>query len=419
MKLQHFLIVFLVLASACSQNEITLPPVNADANLANTTPIAQTTMKNMEGIYKLSGGSTGLGGNFVCKASRFKISFFSDQRGISIILKYGLNPKNGSIQFSGFWRVTESAEQGLINFSIATADGATDFLQNGITANLKLTGAFRSSNGDENHDLELQFSRTFSTYAKDNPFLIFGHHGISTTANPPYAENSLNAARYAEDYGLTGIEYDIRLTSDNVPICVHDPSINIRLTMKGPLAGNYDQYKFSFLRDYVTLIDGQKLPSVEEVLNVVIEETNLKHVWLDIKGNPNVFAYLEPIVRAAYAKAAAQNRNVTIFAGLPSKDVIAEFKKQPTYSGGPLPLPTLCELSMSDVIDNKSSFFGPRYSEGLLLEDVEAAHSMGVKVISWTLNDKRIMKNYLQNGKFDGFITDYPAYAVYDFYTLY
>ena len=111
--------------------------------------------------------------------------------------------------------------------------------------------------------------------------------------------------------------------------------------------------------------------------------------------------------------------SIVIFAGLPSEDVITEFKKQPTYSSGQFPLPTLCELSLDDVIDNKSSFFGPRYSEGLLLEDVAAAHKMGVKVISWTLNDKKIIKNYLQNGQFDGFITDYPAYVVYDFYTLF
>jgi hypothetical protein len=39
-------------------------------------------------------------------------------------------------------------------------------------------------------------------------------------------------------------------------------------------------------------------------------------------------------------------------------------------------------------------------------------------VISWTLNDKGLIKNYIQNGQFDGFISDYPAYVVYDFYTM-
>jgi glycerophosphoryl diester phosphodiesterase len=420
MSVRVFISIFLIIIiSACSQNDITLPPSNPGTNLSGTIPIAQSSIKNMEGIYKLSNGNGGLGSTFVCKASRFKISFFSNLAGISIILKYGLNPVTGSAEFSGFWRVTEDDAQGLVNFSVASAEGASLLLQNGDPTDLKLKGTFRDANGGQSRGIELQFTRPFTPFAKSNDFMIFGHHGISTTANPPYAENSLNAARYAEDYGLTGIEYDVRLTKDNVPICVHDASINIRLTLKGPLAGDYDQYKFAFLRDFVDLIDGQKIPSVEEVLNTVIDETNLRYVWLDIKGNSNVFAYLEPVVRAAYARAAAAKRTVTIFAGLPSSDVIAEFKKQPTYSSGSFPLPTLCEVSIGDVTENKSLFFGPRYSEGLLLEDVEIAHKMGVKVISWTLNDKNIILNYLQNGKFDGFITDYPAYVVFDFYTMY
>jgi hypothetical protein len=200
------------LVSACSQNEITIPPAGQDANLAGTVPIAQPSIKNMEGIYKLSAGNAGLGSNFVCKASRFKMSLFSDVSGISIILKYGLNQTTGAIEFSGFWRVTEDNVQGLANFTIASADGATELLQNGNPSNIKLKGVFRNANGGEARDVEIRFSKSFTTYAKNNAFMIFGHHGISTTANPPYSENSLDAARYAEDYGLTGIEYDIRLT---------------------------------------------------------------------------------------------------------------------------------------------------------------------------------------------------------------
>lgn len=414
---RSILAALLLILSSCSLNQITLPPINPESNLAGTVPVPFATMKKMEGIYSSSDGNKGLGSQFVCKLSRYKISFFSNQNGILIILKYGLNKADNSIQFAGFWRVSENSTQGLINFSISNSNGASDLIQSGIVTNLKLQGIFK--NGDGPQDITLQYARPFTQYAQTHEFIVFGHHGIQTTANPPYAENSINAVLNAESYGLSGIEYDVRLTKDNVPICVHDPSINIRLTMKSPLAGSYDTYGFTLLREFVDLIDGQKIPSVEEVLNAFIDETYLKYAWLDIKGNPDVFKYMEPVVRNAYARAKAQNRDVVIFVGLPSKDVITEFKKQPSYSAAPNALPTLSELSMSDVIDNKSSFFGPRYSEGLLLSDVELAHSMGVKVISWTLNDKNIIKNYLQNGKFDGFITDYAAFAVYGYYTMY
>ena len=134
-----------------------------------------------------------------------------------------------------------------------------------------------------------------------------------------------------------------------------------------------------------------------------------------MKGDPDVFKYLEPVVRNAYALAKAKNRNVVIIADLPSEAVIAEYKKQPSYG---VDLPCMCELSLQDVIDNNCKYFGPRFSLGLLLDDVNKGHDLGIKSYSWTLNDKITILDYLQNGKFDGFISDYPAYVVYDYYAL-
>jgi glycerophosphoryl diester phosphodiesterase len=79
----------------------------------------------------------------------------------------------------------------------------------------------------------------------------------------------------------------------------------------------------------------------------------------------------------------------------------------------------MSELSLDNAILNNCKYWGPRYSLGLLLDEVDKAHSLGIKVLSWTLNDKNLISDYLINGKFDGFISDYPAYVVYDFYTLF
>jgi glycerophosphoryl diester phosphodiesterase len=403
----YFIFIFFALTS-CNKNEITLPPTPDYSNLVNTQFIAYNTIKKMEGVYKLSSGSNTLGDNFVCKVSKNKVSFFSNTEGIFIILKYGLKSSDGSIQFSGFWRYSEKADQGNIQFNITAANGASDLL-NGIINKLSLTGV------NFGNDMKIDFTRSFTTTAINKGLMIFGHHGVQTTSDPPYAENSLLNVLNDESYGVTGLEYDVRLTKDNVPICVHDPSVNTRLTKKGPLSGNWDQYSFNLINTYVNLIDGQSVPSVEQVLNAFIDSTNLSYIWLDIKGNKDIFKYLEPVVRTAYARATMQNRAVTIFAGLPSADVIDEFNKQPSYSN----LPTLSEQSLDIAIQNKSKFFGPRFTQGLLLEDVTKAHANGIKVISWTLNDKGLIKNYLQNGQFDGFITDYPAYVVYDFYTMF
>lgn len=410
----------ILLLLGCSKSELTAPPQTDDANLNGTVAIpfiGGASIAAMEGVYKLVDGSENMGTSFVCKVSKFKVSFFSNN-GIYIILKYGYKAGDGSIQFSGFWRFSESPDQGTIKFEILAGEGASELLT-GFANNIKLKGNFSSQ------ELTLQYDREFSNYAKAYPIMVFAHHGVQTTADPPFAENSLNVVRNAEDYGVNGLELDVRMSKDNVPLLIHDATINTRLTKKGPLFGGWDQYSFNFISRYVRLIDGQQVPSVEQALRVFVDSTTLKYFWMDIKGNEGIFMYLEPIVREAYRRADSLGRDVHIFAGLPSSAVIDDLAKQPTYtSTNPAypyssPLPTLAEETIDKVLSTGSQYFGPRYTLGLLLPEVEIAHSNGVKVISWTLNSRALITNYLQNGKFDGFITDYPAYVVYDFYTMF
>lgn len=423
MRMKHLILLVccVALLAGCSKSEITAPPVTDDTNLAGTTAIpfvGGATIKSMEGVYRLSDGVDNLGTEFVCKVSKYKVSFFSNASGLHIILKYGYRPTDGSIQFTGFWRYSESPSQGLIQFSVAADEGADELLT-GFAENLTLNGEYAGNS------LTIKFYREFTQAAIDKNLMIFAHHGIQTTVDPPFAENSLNTIIHAEEYGVNGLELDVRMTKDNVPILIHDPTINIRLTKKGPLFGPWDQYSFKFISDYVELVDGQRVPSVEQALTAFIDSTTLKYFWMDIKGNPDIFKHLEPIVRAAYEHAASKGRDVVIFAGLPSSSVIDELNKQPTYHGSnpdytySAPLPTLAEETIDKAIANNCQYFGPRYTLGLLLPDVEKAHANGIRVISWTLNAKGLITNYLLNGQFDGFITDYPAYVVYDLYTLF
>jgi len=387
------------------------PPVNPGNNLVNTEPIANSVMKNMEGVYSLSDGSNSLGTEFVCKVSKNKVSFFSNQNGILFILSYGLNTTDGSIQFSGFWRYAENANQGLINFSVANTDGANDLIVNGIVSNLQLKGTFSSPT----KSISLKYERPFSPYVLAHEFIILAHGTIPLKTNSPFAVNSVNGVLHSEDYGANGVETDIQLTKDNVPICMHDASFDNRLTQKGPLYGNFSDFTFDFLEQYVRLVDGQKIPSLAQELQAFVDSTTMKYVWLDVKGDPDIFKYLEPVVRAAYADAQAKNRDVIIFAGLPSDDVIAEYNKQPSYGAS---FPCLCELSLQDAIDNHCEFFGPRWTMGLLLDDVNQGHTLGIRTISWTLSDNTTILDYLQNGNFDGFISDNTPYVVYDYYAL-
>ncbi len=405
-----YLMALLVLFS-CSKNQILQQP---DISLGNVNFLSDTSMKKMEGIYTLSSGSGALGTQFVCKASKYKVSFFSNAGGVFMILSYGLDPSDSSLKFSGFWRFSQVPTQGLVNFTLPKAD-ALAFLKTGDISNLSLPGTFYDP---DNHpsSITLQFSRNFSAYAKAMPFEIYSHHGVQTTSNPPFAQNSLLGVLNDEDYGVNGLEFDVQLTLDQVPIMMHDGNIDIRLTQKSPISGDYNQYKFDFLEDYIRLVDGQKIPSLDQCLTAFIDSTTMKYFWMDIKGDPGIFEALLPVVQKAYAHAANVGREIVVYADMPSTTVISQFQSYPEYRASGLP--TMCELTYQDVVDNGSTRWGPRYSRGLLLSDVATAHSAGIKVISWTLNQKSLIDDYIQNGQFDGFISDYPCYVVYDFYTM-
>jgi len=403
--------IVLIIFFSCSRNQTTLqPPID----IGNVSFIPYTKMKPMEAIYDLGSGSSALGTSFVCKVSKYRVSFLGNA-GIFMILKYGLEQNDGSLKFAGFFRFSQDARQGLVNFSMPKAD-ADAFLNTGNISNLTLAGNIENDNGTQT-PLSLKFNRHFSAYTQNTAFEIYCHHGVQTVANPPFAENSLLGVLNDEDYGVNGLEFDVQLTRDSVPIMMHDGNINIRLTQKSPISGDWTQFSFNFLEEYIKLIDGQKIASLAECLQDFIDSTTLTYFWMDIKGDEGIFQALQPIVLNAQAHAKAVGRNIVIYADLPSTTVIEQFQSYPAYRVD-TSLKTMCELTLQDVIDNGCTRWGPRYSRGLLLSDVAQAHAEGIKVISWTLNDKGLIANYIQNGQFDGFISDYPCYVVYDFYTM-
>ena len=79
-------LILLFIFFSCSKNQTTLqPPID----IGNVSFIPYTKMKKMEAIYDLGSGSSALGTNFVCKVSKYRVSFFGNG-GIFMILKYGL-----------------------------------------------------------------------------------------------------------------------------------------------------------------------------------------------------------------------------------------------------------------------------------------------------------------------------------------
>ena len=103
------------------------------------------------------------------------------------------------------------------------------------------------------------------------------------------------------------------------------------------------------------------------------------------------------------------NRTLEIFIGLPTNDKMNQFISVPDYQE----ILSLNEKEIEDVRTTASSFWGPRWTLGLQSESVDAMHAEGRRVITWTMDDPQFISRYLNEGKFDGMVTNYPALVAY------
>jgi glycerophosphoryl diester phosphodiesterase len=160
------------------------------------------------------------------------------------------------------------------------------------------------------------------------------------------------------------------------------------------------------LKTFVRLIRGEQIPTVREALEAVLNDTKLSYVWLDLKTiNVQIIKEIIPIQRDILDRAAIMGRNLQIVIGLPTEDHISEFMA----IAGHDTIPSLCELSTDEVRQTNARVWGPRWTRGLLLPDVDEMHAEGRKVFSWTVSVPGFIESYLRDGRFDGMISDYPS----------
>lgn len=91
-----------------------------------------------------------------------------------------------------------------------------------------------------------------------------GLHGTRKNGEPLLPENSYTAIKHAADLGY-GIEFDVHLTKDNVPVVFHDDTLNRMCGVKGYLK----DYTFEELQRFRLLGTDEKIPSFEAVLKAV------------------------------------------------------------------------------------------------------------------------------------------------------
>jgi glycerophosphoryl diester phosphodiesterase len=414
-------IFFCVLLWSCKKEyNAPIPDVNnwPEFNAPGAVPLAKTAVEGMEGIYDLTGPTAIFGDQVAIKSSYvitnqdtvWHVSIFCGT-GISYFICEG-RQVNGDILLNGYWRKMVSTETGIVRLTITAANGASILLGPhpivGAGA-VKIEGVY--GNGDEipNRPMNFVFNRKLNTATT---FEVLAHRAGGRTSDLlPVSENSVAMILMAAEFGSTGVEIDIRLTRDDSLILYHDANINLRETQKSGLLGPIENFTYEQLSNLVRLVHGEKIPTLREALDAIVYRTPLTTVYLDTKITTPL-DQLRALQVEYEGKAAAVGRHVNFLIGIPAQEQLDHFLSLPNYTS----VPSLCELTIEDTRKVNAKVWAPRWTLGTQNEKVAEMHAEGRRVFVWTMDVPSFIDEYMDDGHFDGILTNFPSYVAYAHY---
>jgi glycerophosphoryl diester phosphodiesterase len=132
--------------------------------------------------------------------------------------------------------------------------------------------------------------------------LIIGHRGAAGLA----AENSLRAFQAAIESGADGVELDVHLTSDKVPIVLHDATLGRVTSGHGAVA----QHSFAAIKGFSLAGCDDAIPSLDDVLGLLAPTTLIVNVEIKINLQEKPHEGIEVLVAQSLIDAGMLNRAV-------------------------------------------------------------------------------------------------------------
>ena len=79
-------------------------------------------------------------------------------------------------------------------------------------------------------------------------------------------------------------------------------------------------------------------------------------------------------------------------------------------------VPSLCELSVDDVRKVNSLVWSPRWTLGTQNDLVDQMHAEGRLAVTWTIDQPPWIRDFINEGHFDGLLTNFPYVVAYYHY---
>jgi glycerophosphoryl diester phosphodiesterase len=418
-KSTHHVLIGLLLLSfiGCrKQYEAPIPYTFSDTPGAGqfTQPIRLA----MEGVYGVSDGADQFGGQVALKWTYVKngadtTHFLSIFTGVDVGF---FNLQGGatadSLTLRGYWRTLVNTETGRTRLTVRMKHNGQLHRFSGRLAagdTLVIDGTYGNKAGEPTKRLTLTYRRPLNP----KPFAILAHRGGGRTSDLlSVSENSVEIVKMASRFGATGIEIDVRYTKDGVPILYHDNSLNLRLIQKNGLDGDIEKYTYQQLQTFVRLINGERIPTLEEVLETVINNTTLSFVWLDTKYT-GPMDKVQAIQQKFLQRAVQAGRQLQIVIGLPTQKAVDAYQALPNKNNTPV----LCELDTAITRSLSARIWAPRWTLGPQTDEVLAMQAQGRTVYVWTLDEPKFIEQFISEGRFEGILSNYSPVVAYYHYT--
>lgn len=374
-------------------------------------PLDALSCNNLQGLYSIEDGQDFFGKTAVVKwtytveenETIYHLSFFCEKNGTYLLCK---GKRQGSdILLNGHWRKAAANGTGLVRL----------LLHNGVNlldrkgAQFTLHGFYGHNNAIPRKPLSFSFQQPLPAVPKIE---IIAHRGGARNVDFLHvSENTLEMTKIAARLGATGIEIDVRMTKDGVPIIFHDSFFSIHTIRDKIYGGLLHNHTWSEVQQ-LELRKGGRIPTLEEMLYTALYQTPLEVVWLDIKKECNL-QLVRNLQRKYHQRAADMGRTFRIYIGIPDSYVLNCFKKVEDY----LQVPSLVELNLATVFDLNAEVWAPQYTGGFQSEAVAKIHAAGKKAFVWSLDNKLLIDLYLTEGSFDGLVTNAAPVAAHWLYT--
>ena len=249
--------------------------------------------------------------------------------------------------------------------------------------------------------------------------LIIGHRGASAVA----PENTLAAFRKAIDAGADGIEFDVRLSSDGVPVIIHDETLRrtalrtdrvVDLTAAELLKADAGSW-FAIARHLSTdEYRDEKIPTLQQLLEDF--STNDALLYLELKCAASEIHRIVDATVDLLETYFVTDRTIVECFDLPAIEAMK--RRAPSIKTAALFEPSLANpsalLSAQRLVARAVAVGADEIALHHRLANrraVEAAHNAGLRVVVWTVDDPAWIMRRQEHG-IDCLITNDPALMV-------